>query len=117
MPIGSTHNEHVTTPRPRRRRSRAKPRPPRPRAVVIAELRGLGGLVLEQALLEGDAEPLPSLVSWSNRLAMELQVAGLGEPGTYRDLMQGIVDVNRRAERDPKPTIAIATSISEPAPA
>ena len=89
----------------------------RARVVVIAELRGLGGLVLEQALLDGEAEPLPSLIGWSNRLAMELQVEGLGEPGTYRDLMQGIVEVNRRAEENPKPTIAVSTTLSDPAAA
>ncbi len=114
MATASTPHEHATTPRPRRRRSRAKPRPPRARAVVIAELRGLGGLVLEQALLDGEAEPLSSLIGWSNLLAMELQVEGLGEPGTYRDLMQGIVEVNRRAEDNPRPTIAILRSLTEP---
>ena len=117
MAIGSTQHEHVTAQRPRRRRSRAKPRLPRARVVVIAELRGLGGLVLEQALLDGEAEPLPSLIGWSNRLAMELQVEGLGEPGTYRDLVQGIVEVNRRAEENPKPTIAVSTTLSDPAAA
>ena len=93
---------------PSRRRSRAKPKPPRPRLVVISELRGLGGLVLEQALLDGSAEPQASLVAWANRLAMELDVDGPGTPPTYRDLMQCIVAINRRAAADPeRPLVAI----------
>lgn len=96
------------TAQPSRRRSRAKPKPPRMRIVVISELRGLGGLVLEQALLDGTAEPQASLVSWANRLAAELDVAGIGSPATYRDLMQAIVAVNRRACADPeRPLVAI----------
>jgi hypothetical protein len=93
---------------PPRRRSRAKPKPPRPRIVVISELRGLGGLVLEQALLDRSAEPQGSLVAWANRLAMELDVEGPGSPATYRDLMQSIVAINRRAAADPeRPLVAI----------
>ncbi len=96
------------TAAPSRRRSRAKPKPPRPRIVVISELRGLGGLVLEQALLDGSAEPQGSLVAWANRLAMELDVEGPGVPPTYRDLMQCIVAINRRAAADPeRPMVAI----------
>lgn len=91
-----------------RRRSRAKPKPPRPRIVVISELRGLGGLVLEQALLDRSAEPQVSLVAWANRLAMELDVEGPGAPANYRDLMQSIVEINRRAAADPdRPMVAI----------
>ena len=105
----------VASPRPRtapaqpsRRRSRAKPKPPRMRIVVISELRGLGGLVLEQALLDGTAEPQASLVSWANRLAAELDVDGAGTPATYRDLMQSIVQINRRASADPeRPLVAV----------
>jgi hypothetical protein len=81
-----------------RRRSRAKPRPPRPRAVILAELKGLGGLVLEQALLDASAQPLPSLMEWADRLAGELAVEGVGRPATYRDLLRAIVAVNKRAE-------------------
>lgn len=93
---------------PARRRSRAKPKPPRPRIVVVSELRGLGGLVLEQALLDGSAEPQASLVAWASRLAMELDVEDAGSPPTYRDLMQGIVAINRRAAADPsRPMVAI----------
>lgn len=94
-------------PRRRRRRSRAKPRQPRQRAVVIAELRGLGGLVLEQALVDAEQEPVPSIVDWANRLATELQVEGFTPPDTYRDLMQEVVGVNRRAEANPGPTIVV----------
>ena len=39
--------------------------------------------MLEQALLDGSAEPQASLVAWANRLAMELDVDGAGAP---RDL-------------------------------
>jgi hypothetical protein len=91
-----------------RRRSRAKPKPPRQRLVVTSELRGLGGLVLEQALLDGTAEPQASLVAWANRLAAELDVAGVGSPADYRELMKAIVAVNRRALADPhRPMVAI----------
>ena len=91
-----------------RRRSRAKPKPPRPRLVVVSELRGLGGVVLEQALLDARATPQPSLVAWANRLAAELDVAGPGNPETYRALMKAIVEVHRRAEADPdRPTVAV----------
>ena len=93
---------------PTRRRSRAKPKPPRQRIVVTSELRGLGGLVLEQALLDGTAEPQASLVAWANRLASELDVAGVGNPADYRELMKAIVAVNRRALADPdRPLVAI----------
>lgn len=91
-----------------RRRSRAKPKPPRPRLVVVTELRGLGGVVLEQALLDATATPQSSLVAWAQRLAAELDVEGPGRPATYRELMQGIVAVFRRAEAEPeRPTVAI----------
>ena len=98
----------VQTPAPTRRRSRAKPKPPRPRIVVTSELRGLGGLVLEQALLDGTAEPQASLVAWANRLAAELDDAGVGSPADYRELMKAIVVVNRRANADPdRPLVAL----------
>lgn len=93
---------------PSRRRSRAKPKPPRVRIVVMSELRGLGGLVVEQALLDGAAQPQASLVAWANRLAAELDVEGVGAPATYRELMHCIVGVNRRAAADPdRPMVAI----------
>jgi hypothetical protein len=68
---------------------------------VTSELRGLGGLVLEQALLDGTAEPQASLVAWANRLAAELDVEGVGSPANYRELMQRIVEINNRAKADP----------------
>lgn len=72
-------------------------RPGRTREIAIAELRGLGGLVLEQALVDGIGTPLPSLVAWGNRLATELGVEGVGRPATYKELMEGVARVNRRA--------------------
>lgn len=93
---------------PRRRRSRAKPRPARPRLVVISELRGLGGLVLEQALLDRTAQPLPSLMAWTNRLAAELDVRDAGLPADYRELLFCIRAIMRRAEADPeRPLVAL----------
>jgi hypothetical protein len=98
----------TATPEPPKRRSRAKPKPARPRIVVISELRGLGGLVLEQALLDGTAEPQPSLVRWADRLAAELDVDGVGSPSDYRELMREIVAINRRAAADPdRPLVAL----------
>lgn len=93
-----THADGTHTRPATRRRSRAKPKPPRARAVVMAELRGLGGLVLEQALLDATATPLESLLEWSNRLAGELGVEGVGTPVDYRHLLRAIVEVNKRAE-------------------
>lgn len=81
----------------RRRRSRARPRP-RPRAVCIAELRGLGGVVLEQALLDAAARPVPSLVAWLSRVAGELGVAPEAPPGTNRELMRAVARVARAAD-------------------
>lgn len=109
-PAGFLTTETPVRPAPRRR-SRAKPKPPRPRLVVVSELRGLGGVVLEQALLEARATPQASLVAWANRLAAELDVAGPGNPPTYRALMKGIVEVHRRAEAEPdRPTVAIPSA-------
>jgi hypothetical protein len=65
---------------------------------VAAELRGLGGLVLEQALIDRRAQPISSLVEWTNRLAEELGVAGVGTPDSYAHLLRAIVKVNRGAE-------------------
>lgn len=101
----------AATPQPPKRRSRAKPKPARPRIVVVSELRGLGGLVLEQALLDGTADPQPSLVRWADRLAAELDVAGVGSPADYRELMRAIVAINRRAEADPdRPLVALPST-------
>lgn len=91
-----------------RRRSRAKPKPPRMRIVVRSELRGLAGLVFEQALLDGAAEPQTSLVRWANRLAAELDVDDIGAPADYREMLHALVGLSRRADADPeRPTVAI----------
>ena len=76
-------------------------RAPRAQAVVAAELRGLGGLVLEQALIDRRAQPVSSLVEWTNRLAEELGVDGVGSPDSYAQLLRAIVVVNRQAEAAP----------------
>ena len=83
-------------PRPRRRRSRAKPKPPRPRAVIEAELRGLGGLVYEQALLAPGAEPGESVITWVNQLAGELGAGPVAIAPTNRELMAELVALHRR---------------------
>jgi hypothetical protein len=82
---------------PARSRRRAKPRPPRPRPVLMAELRGLGGLVLEQALMDASAQPVTSILEWADQLAGELGVEKELHAATYADLMQSIVRVNRAA--------------------
>jgi hypothetical protein len=93
---------------PSRRRSRAKPKPPRPRDVLVAELRGLGGLVLEQALQDPSARPQASLVAWATRLAAELGAPPAAPPANYRDLMARIAEVNRDAQANPaRPTEAL----------
>jgi hypothetical protein len=96
--IGTTSIAPSATPAKPRRRSRAKARPPRAYAVICAELRGLGGLVLEQALLDATEAPLESLCEWANRLARELDVEGVGAPQDYRCLLHAIVEMNKRAE-------------------
>jgi hypothetical protein len=102
------HTDRPLAPARPRRRSRAKPKPARARLIVTAELRGLGGVVLEQALLDSTSDPQKSLIAWANRLAAELDVEGVGTPRSYRDLMQGIVGVNRRAAADPtRPLLAL----------
>jgi hypothetical protein len=93
-----------------RRRSRAKPRPPREREVVTAELRGLGGLVLEQALIDATARPLPSLVQWARRLAAELGDAAAVKVETNRELMHAITAINRRSTADPRPIVALTAA-------
>jgi hypothetical protein len=95
-------------PAPAHRRSRAKPRPPRPRAVVLSELRALGGLALEQALQDADARPQASLVVWAGALAAELGCRPAEAPATHRDLMRRLVEINRDAQAHPdRPTEAL----------
>ncbi len=96
--IGMTSTAAIAVRPASRRRSRAKVRPPRAHAVICAELRGLGGLVLEQALLDGTEPPLVSLCDWADRLALELGVEGVGVPADYRGLLHAIVEMNKRAE-------------------
>ncbi len=86
---------------PARRRSRAKPKPPRPRPVLVSELRGLGGVVLEQALQFPSARPPASLVVWAGRLAAELGAPPADAPPTYRDLMARIAEIHRDALANP----------------
>lgn len=105
-PLENSTTAETAPVRTTRRRSRAKPRPPRARAVVLAELKGLGGLVHEQALLDAAALPQTSLVEWANRLAGELQVDGVGSPSSYRDLLWAIVEVNRRGREAEEAEIA-----------
>ncbi len=97
---------------PPRRRSRAKPKPPRSRLVVMSELRGCAGMVLELALLDGTATPQGSVVAWANRLAAEMDLEGVGSPANHRDLLHGIVRLNRRAEADPdRPMVALPPAL------
>lgn len=100
---GAAHAE-ASAPK---RRSRAKPRPSRARGVVVTELRGLGGLVLEQALLEAGARPLRSLTDWTDRLSRELGQQPGAPAETYAELMHRIAAVSRAAAGDPRPTVAL----------
>jgi len=104
-----THRTADASAKPRRR-SRAKPRPPRAREVVTAELRGLGGLVLEQALIDATARPLPSLVQWTRRLAVELGDGAAVRVETNRELMHEITAIGRRALADPRPIVALSAA-------
>jgi hypothetical protein len=70
---------------------------PRTREQVLAELRGLGGLVLEQALLDATARPLKSLIEWTERLAAELGEPRPGRAKNYPELLRVIVAISRRA--------------------
>ena len=80
----------------------APSRSPRaPALIVTAELRGLGGVVLEQALLDSTSDPQKSLIAWANRLAAELDVEGVGTPRSLPGSHAGHRRVNRRAAADP----------------
>jgi hypothetical protein len=50
----------------------------------VSELRGLGGLVLEQALQDPAARPRASLVEWTARLTAELGAPPAQAPATGR---------------------------------
>ena len=80
----------------RRRPSRAKPRPPRPADLILAELRGLGGLVLEQGLLAPTGRPPASLIAWQRRLAVELAADEPTRARSYRELLHQIVALSRK---------------------
>ena len=88
----------IETARPKRKRpSRAKPRPPRATELILAELRGLGGVVLEHGLLGPDSQPVGSLVAWQRRLTEELGFAIAPRATSYHQMMHQIVAINRRA--------------------
>jgi hypothetical protein len=90
---------------PRRRPSRAKPKPPRPRDLLLSELRGLGGVVLEQALQDAAARPRAGLVAWAAQLASELDCRPAPAPASYGELMRRIVEIHREAVANPgRPT-------------
>jgi hypothetical protein len=97
LPLTASNTPGTTRTTPRRR-SRAKPRPPRPYAVVMAELRGHLIFVYEQVELDGSAAPVASVVEWSNRLASELGVRGVGAPADYRTLYFSVCDVIRSGQ-------------------
>ncbi len=74
----------------------------------MSELRGLGGLVMEQALLDRDARPQASVVRWADRLAAELGFEDTGMPADYPELLQAIVRIMQSAKADPeRPMIAL----------
>lgn len=88
-----------TGPRRRIRKSRAAPKAARPFAEVRAELRSLAALVYEQALMDASAPPVDSLVEWTDRLARELGIDGVGRPPDNRALLHGLVRVSHDADR------------------
>lgn len=86
-------------PRRRIRKSRARPRAPRPRVQVRAELRSLSALVYEQALMDADAQPVDTLLTWADGLAGELGVEGVGLPPHNRALLHLMVRISQDADR------------------
>ena len=96
MPDADIHVLEIARPK-RKRPSRAKPRPPRATELILAELRGLGGVVLEHGLLGPASQPVSSLVAWQRRLTEELGFAGAPRATTYHEMMHQIVAINRRA--------------------
>lgn len=88
------HLAEVTdTAEPRSRRGSIS----RPRACeqIVAELRGLGGLVLEQGLLAQGGVPLASLVEWQRALILELGQPMPPRPRGYAQMLRQIVEVSR----------------------
>ena len=81
---------------------------PRTREQILAELRGLGGLVLEQALLDSTARPLKSLMDWTGRLAAELGESMPERVQNYPDLLRLILTISRRAGATPADSLEAA---------
>lgn len=92
-----------TGPRRRVRKSRAAPKAARPLAEVRAELRSLGALIYEQALMDASAAPVDSLLERADRLAGELRVDGVGRPTDNRSLLHGMVRLSQDADRAAPP--------------
>jgi hypothetical protein len=86
-----------------RKRNQPAPRTPEQ---ALAELRGLGGLVLEQALLDNTTRPLGSLLEWTDRLAAELGEPRPGRASNYPELLRVIVAISRRAGDPRELTVA-----------
>lgn len=87
----------LETARPKRKRpSRAKPRPPRATELILAELRGLGGVVLEHGLLGPDSVPVESLIIWQRRLTEELGFPFAPRAMSYHQMMNQMVSLNRQ---------------------
>jgi hypothetical protein len=63
--------------------------------------------VLEQALIDGTARPLPSLIEWTRRLSRELGYEGVEPVETNRELMHAITAISRRAAAEPRPMVAL----------
>jgi hypothetical protein len=64
----------------------------------MAELRGHLIFVYEQVELDATATPVPSVVEWSNRLAGELGLDGVGAPSDYRTLYFSVCEVIRQGQ-------------------
>lgn len=82
------------------RRSRAQSRLPRHTDTIIAELRGLAGLSLEQGLLSPGSAPLASLVDWQRRLIMELGILPPERPRNYTELIRQIAGACKDVRAD-----------------
>lgn len=80
---------------------------PRSHEQIIAELRGLGGLVLEQGLLDSGGIPLGSLVEWQRALIQELGQPLPPRPRGYTEMLRQIVAVSQvRPGPEPLPAAA-----------
>ena len=97
------HLAEVTDAQPRSRRGSITR--PRAQEQILAELRGLGGLVLEQGLLAQGGIPLGSLVEWQRALIAEIGQPLPARPRGYADMLRQIVAVTR-AVAGPLPAAA-----------